>query len=61
MLLNNMNQPVNVNPTLHGHTVKGVPNPGAIAVLAPLREVLEPSTMKCGDMFRLGTRAKLRQ
>lgn len=61
MLLNNLNQPVNVAPTLHGHSAKGVPNPGAIAVLAPLREVLEPSTMKCGDMFRLGTRAKLKQ
>ena len=61
MLLNNLNQPVNVAPTLRGHTAKGVPNPGAIAVLAPLREVLEPSTMKCGDMFRLGTRAKLKQ
>ena len=61
MLLNNLNQPVNVSPALHGHNAKGVPNPGAIAVLAPLREVLEPSTMKCGDMFRLGTRAKLKQ
>ena len=61
MLLNNLNQPVNVAPSLHGHTVKGVPNPGAIAVLAPLREVLEPSTMKCGDMFRLGTRARFVQ
>lgn len=61
MLLNNLNQPVNVSPTLHGHTAKGAPNHGAIAVLAPLREVLEPSTMKCGDMFRLGTRAKLKQ
>ena len=27
------------------------------AVLAPLREVHEPSTLKCGDMFKLGTRA----
>ena len=61
MLLNNLNQPVNVAQSLHGHTAKGVPNPGAIAVLAPLREVLEPSTMKCGDMFLLGTRAKLKQ
>lgn len=61
MLLNNLNQPVNVAPTMHGHSAKGVPNHHAIAVLAPLREVLEPSTMKCGDMFRLGTRAKLKQ
>jgi hypothetical protein len=61
MLLNNLNQPVNVAPTLHSHSAKGVPNHLAIAVLAPLREVLEPSTMKCGDMFRLGTRAKLKQ
>lgn len=58
MLLNHLNQPVNVSPTLHGHSAKGVPNHFA---LAPLREVLEPSTMKCGDMFRLGTRAKLKQ
>lgn len=61
MLLNNLNKQVKVSNTLHGHTAKGVPNPGAIAVLSPLREVLEPSTMKCGDMFRLGTRAKLKQ
>ena len=61
MLLNNLNQPVNVAPSLHGHTVKGAPNTGAIAVLAPLREVLEPSTRKCGDIFSLGTRAKLKQ
>lgn len=61
MLLNHLNQPVNVAPTLHGHSAKGMPNHLAIAVLAPLREVLEPSTMKCGDMFRLGTRAKLTQ
>lgn len=61
MLLNNLNQPVNVAPTLRGHNAKGIPSPVAIAVLAPLREVLEPSTMKCGDMFRLGTRAKLKQ
>ena len=61
MLLNNLNQSVTVAPTLRGHSAKGVPNHFAIAVLAPLREVLEPSTMKCGDMFRLGTRAKLKQ
>lgn len=61
MLLNNRNQPVNVSQTLRGHTAKGVANRFAIAVLAPLREVLEPGTMKCGDMFHLGTRARLKQ
>lgn len=61
MLVNQQGNIVNVAPALHGHTAKGVPNPGAISVLAPLREVLEPSTIKCGDMFRLGTRAKLTQ
>lgn len=58
MLLNNLNQPVNVAPDPRGHNAKGIPNPVAIAVLAPLREVLEPSTQKCGDMFKLGTRAR---
>ena len=61
MLLNNLNQSVTVAPTLRGPSAKGVPSHCAIAVLAPLREVLEPSIMKCGDMFRLGTRAKLKQ
>lgn len=28
------------------------------AVLAPLREVLEPECHKCGQMFKLGTRAR---
>ena len=61
MLINNLNQPVNVSPALRGHSAKGVPNHFAIAVLAPLREVLEPSTMKCGDMFKIGTRARFVQ
>lgn len=29
------------------------------AVLAPLREVLEPEGHKCGQMFKLGTRARV--
>lgn len=61
MLLNNLNQPVNVAPNLHGHDKKGNPNWKAVYVLAPLREVLEPSTMQCGDMFKLGTRARFVQ
>ena len=61
MLLNNLNQSVTVAKTLRGHSAKGVPNHFAIAVLAPLREVLEPSTSRSGAMFRIGTRAKLKQ
>lgn len=61
MLMNQQGKVVSVAPNMHGHDKKGNPNWNAIAVLAPLSEVLEPSTMKCGDMFRLSTRAKLKQ
>jgi len=58
MLINSQGVQVQVAPNIHGHTVKGAPNRDAIAVLAPLREVLEPTTTKCGDMFKFGTRAR---
>ena len=61
MLIDSNGKIVQVGHNVRGHSAKGEPNHHAIAVLAPLREVLEPSTMKCGDMFRLGTRAKLKQ
>jgi hypothetical protein len=59
MLINAKGAVVEVPQGVHGHNLKGVPNPHAIAVLAPLREVLENSAgHKCGKMFKLETRAR---
>lgn len=59
MLINHKGAVVEVHQGVHGHSLKGAPNHHAIAVLAPLREVLENSAgHKCGKMFKLETRAR---
>lgn len=59
MLVNQHGKIVNVAPNMHGHDKKGNPNWAAIAVLAPLFEFKEPGVPKCGEMFKLGKRARL--
>lgn len=60
MLINAKGKEVHVHPSVRGHSLKGVPNHANISILAPLTEVLEPSTTHCGPLFRLGTRARMR-
>lgn len=47
MLINSKGQVVTVSPKAKQH------------VLVPLREVLEPSTKKCGNMFNIEQRARV--
>lgn len=61
MLIDPNGKIVQVGHNVRGHSVKGEPNWHAIAVLAPLRELHVPSTNKCGDMFKLSTRARMVQ
>lgn len=49
MLINKQGKVVNVPPHVR-----------SAEALAPLREVLIPASNKCGDMFKISTRARLR-
>lgn len=53
MLLNQKNQIVKIHPRF---TSEQHP-----AIFAPLREVKQPDNHSCGDMFRMGTRAKFKE
>jgi hypothetical protein len=54
MLINTKGEVVNVPEHVRSSTKQGA------AVLAQLREVLENPAKRCGTMFSLGTRARMR-